>query len=400
MDSLTQIVLGAAVGELVLGKKIGNRAMVWGAIGGTIPDLDVLGKFFLSNIDNLAFHRAFSHSILFSILGALVFGKLVHAIYKSPNHKWIALIFRSLATILVGFAVHFVLNIIVPKPLIPMLLAAAALAYFLYRSTYKKYFTGLWKAPKASVKDWQRLFFWSLLTHPILDCFTMYGTQLFSPFTNTRVAWSTISVADPVYTLPFIICLIVAATYKRENSLRGKWNKLGILLSSLYLCATVVNKFHVNAVFANALSEQKIEVKRYVTNPAILSNVLWSCVAETDTSFFLSQYSLFDHSAVVFTEVAKNHGLLKNKQNDETLKTLAWFSDDYYNVIPLENSLQMNDLRFGVFFNEDYAVDAYIFRFELLDGENGYEMQEAQGGPPKEKQANMFNALWKRIKGV
>ena len=43
MDSLTQIVLGAAVGEVVLGKKIGNRAMSWGAVGGAIPDLDDLG---------------------------------------------------------------------------------------------------------------------------------------------------------------------------------------------------------------------------------------------------------------------------------------------------------------------------------------------------------------------
>jgi len=57
MDSLTQIVLGAAVGEVVLGKKIGNRAMLLGAIGGTIPDMDVMGQFFLSEIDNLAFHR-------------------------------------------------------------------------------------------------------------------------------------------------------------------------------------------------------------------------------------------------------------------------------------------------------------------------------------------------------
>jgi inner membrane protein len=123
MDSLTQIVLGAAVGELVLGKKIGNRAMVWGAVGGTIPDLDVLGKFFLTNIDNLAFHRGFSHSIVFSLLGAWVFGKLVYAIYKSPHHKWIALMLRFLATILIGFSIHFVLTIIAPKPLIPMLFA-------------------------------------------------------------------------------------------------------------------------------------------------------------------------------------------------------------------------------------------------------------------------------------
>ncbi|MBL6875624.1 MAG: metal-dependent hydrolase, partial [Chitinophagales bacterium] len=51
MDSITQIILGAAAGEAVLGKKIGNRAMLWGALAGTIPDLDVLGGFFLSSID-------------------------------------------------------------------------------------------------------------------------------------------------------------------------------------------------------------------------------------------------------------------------------------------------------------------------------------------------------------
>ena len=65
MDSLTQIVLGAAVGELALGKKIGNRAMIWGAIGGTIPDLDVLANAFMHPIDSLAFHRGITHSIFF-----------------------------------------------------------------------------------------------------------------------------------------------------------------------------------------------------------------------------------------------------------------------------------------------------------------------------------------------
>ena len=42
MDSLTQIVLGAAVGEATLGRKVGNKALLWGAIAGTIPDLDVV----------------------------------------------------------------------------------------------------------------------------------------------------------------------------------------------------------------------------------------------------------------------------------------------------------------------------------------------------------------------
>ena len=45
MDLLTHIVLGAACGKIVLGKKVGNKALLFGAIGGTIKDLDVfIGK--------------------------------------------------------------------------------------------------------------------------------------------------------------------------------------------------------------------------------------------------------------------------------------------------------------------------------------------------------------------
>ena len=69
MDSLTQIILGAAVGEVVAGRKIGNRAMLWGAIAGTIPDLDVMiGSLFMTEINGLAFHRAITHSIFFVIV--------------------------------------------------------------------------------------------------------------------------------------------------------------------------------------------------------------------------------------------------------------------------------------------------------------------------------------------
>ena len=67
MDSLTQIVLGAAVGEVCLGKKLGNKAMVWGAVAGTIPDLDILGNLFMTELGALAFHRGISHSIFFAV---------------------------------------------------------------------------------------------------------------------------------------------------------------------------------------------------------------------------------------------------------------------------------------------------------------------------------------------
>ena len=137
--------------------------MLWGAVGGTIPDLDVLGKFFLSNIDNLAFHRGISHSILFSVIGAIVVGWLVNQIYKSPYHKWIALVSKALATILVGFAAHFVFNIFFPDNYIPTILAALGLGYLLYSTSKKKYFSNNWQAPDANLRNWQWLFFISMI---------------------------------------------------------------------------------------------------------------------------------------------------------------------------------------------------------------------------------------------
>jgi membrane-bound metal-dependent hydrolase YbcI (DUF457 family) len=107
MDSLTQIILGAACGEAVLGKKIGNKALVFGAIGGTIPDLDVfIGPLLYDNeIQAMAFHRGFMHSILFSVIGALALVWLSFKLYNkgkrfgsSTLKDWMLLFFWSLFT--------------------------------------------------------------------------------------------------------------------------------------------------------------------------------------------------------------------------------------------------------------------------------------------------------------
>ena len=87
MDSLTQIVLGAAVGEVVLGKKIGNRAMIWGAIGGTIPDLDVLANLFMNDLDAMSVHRGITHSIFFSVVAPVFFAWLLAHLYRSGAYR-------------------------------------------------------------------------------------------------------------------------------------------------------------------------------------------------------------------------------------------------------------------------------------------------------------------------
>src|SRR5690606_7357251 len=87
MDSFTQIVLGAAVGEVVLGKKIGNKAMLYGDIAGTIPDLDIFSSYFTDTVSALEIHRGFTHSIIFSVVFAPIFAWLVTRYESYKNIK-------------------------------------------------------------------------------------------------------------------------------------------------------------------------------------------------------------------------------------------------------------------------------------------------------------------------
>lgn len=97
MDSLTHIVLGAAVGETTLGNKIGNKALIWGAIAGSFPDFDVMVSPLYEPVKSLFMHRGFSHSIVFAIIVSLAFGWILSSIYKSASLKeWIWMFLLSM----------------------------------------------------------------------------------------------------------------------------------------------------------------------------------------------------------------------------------------------------------------------------------------------------------------
>ncbi len=340
MDSLTQIVLGAACGEIVLGKKIGNKALLFGAIGGTIPDLDVFigGWLYGNEIDAMAFHRGFMHSILFAILGSFLFG-------------WI---------------------------------------------TYKLYDTKK-RVGTTTLKNWIWLYFLSIFTHPILDCFTPYGTQLFLPFSDYRVAFNNISVVDPLYTLPFLICLIVAMFYNRERTRRKYWVKSGIYISSAYMLFTLGNKIYVDSVFKESFDKAGITYSRYSVQPTIFNNVLWYGIAETDIDYKVGFYSLLDSKGAIDTilTIPKMHDLLDVNHPD--IKTLTWFSNDYYNLVPMDftKNIQYLDLRYPLLNPND--VGTSVFRFELKEEGNRWNMVPFSGKPPSKEDLKEFS---KRFWGI
>ena len=340
MDSLTQIVLGAACGEIALGKKIGNKAMLFGAIGGTIPDLDVfVGRLFYSNeIDIMAFHRGFMHSILFAFIAAPILGWLVHKLYNTGKRK-----------------------------------------------------------DTTTTKDWVWLFFLSIFTHPLLDSFTPYGTQLFAPFSDYRVAFNNISVADPAYTIPFLLFLIVAMFFKRNSTRRNWWVKASIYISSAYMLFTIGNKLYMDSVFKKSFKKAGIEFNRFSTQPTILNNILWYGIAETDTDYKVAFYSLFDKSKTAdkIITLPKNHDLIDMKNAD--LKKLTWFSNNYYNIIKSDSSatIKYNDLRYPLLNADD--PNSSVFSFTLKKEGNRWDINPFEGTTPTKKD---FEAFKKRIKGI
>lgn len=402
MDSLTQITLGAACGEVVLGKKIGNRAMLWGALGGYLPDFDVMANFVTDEITALALHRHITHSILFGVVAPFGLAWLVHNLYSRGIYK--KKIYRAGSTLfwlffiigIVNFVPYMVTNM-VNYGVVTWTLIIGAIVYLLF---WKFYVKNEADAVNADYKDWYWLFFLSIITHPMLDCCTAYGTQIFQPFSDFRVAFNNISVVDPIYTLPFLICVIVTSMLLRNSPKRRVFNYLGIGLSSVYLLFTFYNKSKVNTVFENALAEQGFEYDRYMTAPTILNNVLWHCIAEGDSVFYQGLYSLRDEEPriAVWNQFPKNHDLLKGFEEDHAIKTLQWFSKEYYNVIRREDGrLQLNDLRFGIFGEKPTSENDYIFHFILEEKDGKIEAHQSREQP---EMGESFNQLWTRIKGL
>jgi inner membrane protein len=429
MDSLTQIILGAAVGEVVAGRKIGNRAMLWGAIAGTIPDLDVMiGSLFMNEINGLAFHRAITHSIFFAIVFSFLIAFYTNWLYSKGHHrkrgyKILASVFGVLFMILISAILIFISKSLggTIGMIVSAVLTLGLVSYFGAR-LIKGYLNIEQEKIDVGYWFWYKLFFWAIFTHPLLDCFTVYGTQLFAPFSNYRVALNNISVADPAYTFPFLICLMLASLTARfydtesENniskSFRLTWakykfrsyvNATGIIISSLYLGWTFFNKAKVNKVMERTLAEQNIKYSRYMTGPTILNNLLWSGTAETDSSYYTGLYSFNDKEPKFkLFEVPKNYDLLDYKPDDKVIKTLQWFSKEYYSVMRRKDGLlQINDIRYGTFDGEETDEDSYIFRFILDKDENGYyQMQQAIGGPKRGSEGEIFGDLFERVGGI
>lgn len=306
--------------------------MLYGAIAGTIPDLDTFAGYFVDPVTAIEIHRSFTHSIVFAVAFAPVFGWLISRIERKSGVGW---------------------------------------------------------------KDWSGLIFWSLFTHPLLDSFTTWGTELFWPL-ETELAFKSIFVIDPLYTLPFLIFLILAMRREKTSPERRKYNRLGLIVSSSYLLLALVLKGFAYQNFVDRLNELGIEYKRIETKPSPLNIVLWTAHAEVENAYLIGDYSFFDDQPVDFNKYPKNHHFLDSLGQYENVQRLIEISGGWFTITKENGSFFFNDLRFGRI-NPYDPNSSFVFSYKLIPKNGSLKVKERE----KEigKAGAMLKDLWERIKG-
>ena len=231
MDSLTQAGLGAAVAGVVM-PRLGRRALVLGAALGTLPDLDVLIDYG-DAVANFTRHRGFSHSL--------------------PVLTGVATLFAWLAS--------------------------------------------RWRRSRqiATFGHWWALFALCLLTHPILDAFTTYGTQLLWPLPMKPVSWDNLSIIDPAYTLPLLIGVIAFAMRPTRHRLLAAM----LALSCVYIVFSFAAQAYVASRVNAALADRGLADAPVLIQPAPLTTLLWRVTVVADDHALEGWVSLFDGDAPV-----------------------------------------------------------------------------------------------------
>jgi len=329
MDSITQIALGASISEAVMQNKVGRKAALWGAICGTLPDLDVLIP--MGNaVRDFTYHRAESHAFFYMALATPLLVWLITKIHpKTKEYKirWLILVFLS------------------------------------------------------------------FITHSILDGFTVYGTQLFLPFSNFPVGWSTIFVIDPLYTIPLLLGLTAIFFITKKVNLALKLNVVGIVVSSLYLIWSVGAKVNVSSIAEKSLHNQNIAVSQTLVGPSPFNTLLWRVIGMTDSGYVEGIYSLLDKSEdIKFKFHPSENNLLDPISDSWDVKRLKWFTKGFYKVDLLDNKIVITDLRmgFGPFYFFNFVVGKKTSNNISVAETEKLEPEEFNGLEPLKR-------LWRRI---
>ena len=292
MDSITQMALGGVIAEAGFRDKLGGKAVVLGCLGGMLPDLDIVTGVILADPwVHLTVHRGITHSL---------------------------------------FLVPF---------------SSAVLAWIFWR----------WGKRAASFWWWYLLAFLVLFTHPLLDCCTSYGTQIFAPFSDERIAWNCVSIVDVFYTVPLLLTLVCCPLVKKWRPQRHTW-WIGVgvlLLTTVYLVYGSLNRnLALDRTLADADSKNST-ILRAEVYPQFTTVWVWRTVVKTPDGFLLGRTNTLVGERVTSTFLENDRDpLIEKAQGLEKIQVYRWFADDLLRQKITRHAqgdgvIQFFDMRYG-----------------------------------------------------
>jgi inner membrane protein len=329
MDSVTQILLGASVGVAVMGR----RTALWkSALWGGVAGLLPDLDVLLDHGDpvlNMIRHRAETHALLLLTLFAFPMAWMVSRVHAQPQR-------------------------------------------------YARWWWALMLA---------------LVTHPLLDLMTIYGTQVFQPFSDEAYGLGSIFIIDPLYSLPLLVGVVAALRVKTVGRAL-RINGWALAFSTAYLAWSALGQAWVTQHARQSLQAQGLPSQQLLVTPAPFNTVLWRVVALDGERFHEGFYSFLDGArAVRFVAHARGAALAAHNEKHPQIQRLARFTDGFFKIEGNNGRLVVTDLRMG-------QEPAYVFSFDI-----GTPLQEGQKHGPAEQQSRRMDVgagltwLWQRMWG-
>ena len=338
MDSLSQIVLGGAVAAAIAPAGQRRAALLAGAALGTLPDLDglLIAAFTRDPVSLMTVHRSFSHSLF--VLPLL--GTLIWWLFRRFGHGRVA----------------------------------------------------------AAPGRWWWAIVLALVTHPLLDAFTVYGTQLWWPLMPPPAMWSSVFIIDPLYTVWLLLACAVA-WFARARPLAQRALVAGLVLSCGYLSWSLLAKGMVEREADRALAAMGLADAPRFSVPMPFNTLLWQVVAMTPGGYVVGERSLWaDHGPMHFDGHPSNVQALQQAGAIPAVARLHWFNRGFMRAQVQGGELVLSDLRMGM--EPDYNFNFVVARAQG----GGWEAVAPRQLPPAYREAGgrallaqRMRQMWRRI---
>ena len=328
MDPLSQGIVGSIAAQQPANKKVILLSIMLGFLSGMAPDLDIFIRSSNDPLMSLEFHRQFTHSLIFIPVGGLICSVFFYFLFAKK---------QSLT----------------------------------FKTTYLYCTLGYG-------------------SHGLLDSCTSYGTQLFWPFSDTRIAWNTISIIDPLFTIPLLI-IVVLTIFKRKMILA----RASLLWVIFYLSLGYLQHERAEKLAYSIAESRKHVVKRIEVKPSIANLLVWKVIYETKEKYYVDavkiglKNKILEGTSIDKLNVVESFPWLdKNSQQAKDIKRFSWFSNGYL-AISKENPNRIIDIRYSMLPNEIHG----LWGIEILEKNN--QKEHAKYFFNRENNNLALKKLWK-----